>query len=202
MNGQQIKKNIGLRICKQVISPVVELKKQDREIVRLERKIFFSDSDLQLLESANKQLNCPVIAGYLDSIKTKEKNNILDYLSKHNIILCKLQDSNSDWQVAIIQADNNYYLNNNLDGSYGQQSENPRLTRQGLLNCFINFNLQTEQLNNNNIIWIQSEILEQTDNLERFDGMPIMDRGFYDNPTKSEKSNSKSDYSNNIAIFN
>lgn len=188
-------KNTNLKLANQVLSPLAELKNQAREIVRLEKKIIFSDSDLEILY----KLNDKTASDYLDIIKSGDKNNILAFVKSNNIILAKLQDAESAWRVAVVKINDSFYLNANLDASYGQQSENPRLTRQGLLNAFLNFDLQTEKLNHAGIIWIQDEILNKTDNLERFEGDIISNRGFYDNPIKSDKKTA--DNNNNLSVW-
>lgn len=189
--------NTNLKLAKQVLSPLCELKKQEREIVRLDKKIIFNDNDLAIL----KKVNDSTIQDYIKIIESKDKDSILDFVKKNNIILAKLQDCDSNWQIAIIKVNNDFYLNQNLDCSYGQQSENPRLTRQGLLNSFINFDLQNESLNFDKIIWIQNEILNKTQNLEKFNGNKIQDRGFYDNPKQKESKSKDQDFDNDLSIF-
>lgn len=180
-----------------IVATPSDLMNQKKQIVKLERKIVFSDDDLKILKSIDDD----IINQYIDllnqSTDDESKNNLLSYLKDNKITLLKITDSNADFQIAIVkvESDNNhiFYINKNLDLSFGQQSENPRLKRSALMNTFLNYNISTKKLYSSDLIFIQDLILGyESDNCQFFKGAQISDSGFFDNRPQKTKTTDKS----------
>lgn len=180
-----------------IMSSLSDLLSQKKQIVKLERKIIFSDDDLKILKSVDDD----IINKYIDLLNNttddESKNNLLSFLQNNLITLLKITDSNSDFQIAIIkvESDDNhhFYINKNLDLSFGQQSENPRLKRSALMNAFLNYNITTKKLYSSDLIFIQDLILGyESDNCQFFKGAQISDSGFFDNRQPKTKTIDKS----------
>lgn len=186
-----------------IIASLDDLLNQKKQIVKLERKIVFSDDDLKILKSVNDD----IINQYIDllnqSTDDESKNNLLDFLKDNKITLLKITDSNSDYQIAIIkvETDDNhqFYINKNLDLSFGQQSENPRLKRSALINTFLNYNITTKKLYSSDLLFVQNILLNKDSKIEDklrgclfFVGAKISDEGFFDNRQPNKKTTDKS----------
>ena len=180
-----------------IVASLSDLMNQKKQIVKLERKIVFSDDDLKILKSVDDD----IINQYIDllnqSVDDESKNNLLSFLKDNKITLLKITDSNSDYQIAIIKVESDsghvFYINKNLDLSFGQQSENPRLKRSALMNTFLNYNISTKKLYSSDLIFIQDIILGYgSDNCQFFKGAQISDSGFFDNRQPKTKTIDKS----------
>lgn len=187
-----------------IIAGLQDLMNQQKTIVKLERKIIFSDSDIDIF----KNIDNDILNQYIDLLSntsdSESKNKLLDFLQDNKITLAKITDNKSDWQIAIIkiESDNkiNYLINKNLDLSYGQQSENPRLKRSALLNAFINYDFKTKKLLNNDIVFINDIIASgyESNNIDFFNGNDIKDAGFFD--TRDNTKQKTIDKSNDLSF--
>lgn len=186
-----------------IISSLDDLINQKKTIVKLERKIVFSDSDLDIL----KKINNNIVNKYIDLLKNttdqETKQDLLDYLKTNKITLAKLTDKQSDWQIAIIKVESessvDYYFNKSMDLSYGQQSENPRLKRTALLNAFLNYDLKNKVLKSTDLVWINNLLCGQDiDGYNGFYGQPITDIGFYDTRLPNKKTQ---DTTNDLDLY-
>lgn len=187
-----------------IIAGLQDLMNQQKTIVKLERKIIFSDSDIDIF----KNIENDILNQYIDLLSntsdSESKDKLLDFLQDNKITLAKITDNKSDWQIAIIkiESDNQikYLINKNLDLSYGQQSENPRLKRSALLNAFINYDFKTKKLLNNEIVFINDIITDciESDNIDFFNGNDIKDSGFFD--TRDNTKTKTIDKSNDLSF--
>lgn len=181
-----------------IIADLKDLLQQQKTAVKLEKKIVFSDSDIALF----KDINNDILNQYIDILNQNDSTMLIDFVKSNNIILAKITDKNADWQTAVIQVNNTYYINQNLDLSYGQQSENPRLKRSALLNTFLNYDLSSKKLKSLQPVYIQDLILSKQNNnidfdIDFFNGESISDVGFYDTRQPSKKA---VDSSNDLPI--
>lgn len=169
-----------------IIAGLQDLMNQQKTIVKLERKIVFSDSDIDIFKNIDNDILNQYIDLLSDTSDNESKSQLLDFLQDNKITVAKITDNKSDWQIAVIkiESDNQikYFINKNLDLSYGQQSENPRLKRSALLNAFINYDFKTKKLQSNDIIFINDIITSgyESNNVAFFDGKDIKDCGFFD----------------------
>lgn len=169
-----------------IIAGLQDLMNQQKTIVKLERKIVFSNSDIDIFKNIDNDILNQYINLLSNTDDNESKNQLLDFLQDNKITLAKITDNKSDWQIAVIkiESDNQikYLINKNLDLSYGQQSENPRLKRSALLNAFINYDFKTKKLQSNEIVFINDIIAgaDEYNNIDFFNGNEIKDSGFFD----------------------
>lgn len=181
-----------------IIADLKDLLQQQKTAVKLEKKIVFSDSDIALFNDIEND----TLKQYIDILNQNDSNALIDFVKSNNIIIAKITDKDADWQSAIIQINDTYYINKNLDLSYGQQSENPRLKRSALLNTFLNYDLSSKKLKSLQPVYIQDLILSKQNNnidfdIDFFNGKSISDVGFYDTRQPSKKA---VDSSNDLPI--
>lgn len=187
-----------------IIAGLQDLMNQQKTIVKLERKIVFSNSDIDIFKKIDNDILNQYINLLSNTDDNESKNQLLDFLQDNKITLAKITDNKSDWQIAIIkiESDNkiNYLINKNLDLSYGQQSENPRLKRSALLNAFINYDFKTKKLQSNEIVFINDIIAgaDEYNNIDFFNGNDIKDSGFFD--TRDNTKQKTIDKSNDLSF--
>lgn len=187
-----------------ILSSLSDLLKQQKTAVKLERKIVFSDSDINIFKTIDNNVINDYIRALENTTDLETKNNLIDFLNQNKITTAKITDSNGDFQIAIIKIESEnetrFFVNKNLDLSYGQQSENPRLKRSALLNAFINYDFKTKKLISNEIMFINDIITGESEynNVEFFNGESISDSGFFD--TRDKTKTKTADKSNDLII--
>lgn len=170
-----------------------------------------------------------------DSEKIKLVEKIQKFFDNNPLLTIQIADKNKKMQIAFImwykslndksgsiksasenKSLNRFILTNaNLDKSYGTQAENPRIKISACVNAILNYQLFASFEKQKSLLFdkpiFANDLIDSENN--KFNGLDIINRGYYDSPdyfgksksdsesSDSESSDSDSDSSDNYLDF-